>query len=59
VEGNGSEQDNANKRRYGMTTQTLGFFLATALGLALIPGYIARFFTAMQPMTPQRDRRTV
>ena len=34
-----------------MTTQTLGFLWATALGVALIPGFIARLFTARQPMT--------
>jgi hypothetical protein len=34
-----------------MTTQTLGFFWATALGLALIPGLIAGFLTARQSMT--------
>ena len=32
-----------------MTTQTLGLVLATALGLALIPGFMARFFPTMLP----------
>ena len=33
-----------------MTTQTLGFLWATALGLALIPGFVARLIAARQPL---------
>lgn len=32
-----------------MTTQTLGLVLATALGLALIPGFMARFSRQCSP----------